>query len=95
VAGDVLGAGVAGAVGAGALEAGACEPGAAFLCFGVSGSTSGPFWPHAKSSPARQTGTHRRAIFMARVYRVPRHTSLTGTSDVGSRSDWQYPKWRY
>src|SRR5258708_31717761 len=89
---DAGGTGVAGAgaAGAGAVVAGAVGArglDTVFLCFGVSGSTKGPFWPHPTTSPARHTGIHRRTIFIVRVYRVPRRGSLTGTSNAGSRSE--------
>src|ERR1700730_11356984 len=97
-------AGGAGAVGAGAVGVGAVGVGAvgvgavgarglgtAFLCFGVSGSTSGPFWPDPTTSPARQRGIHRRTIFIRGVSRVPRAGSLTGTSGAGSRSEVALP----
>jgi hypothetical protein len=65
------GASVAGVpAGVRAPEAGVCGAGATFLCFGVSGSTKGPFWPHPITMPPRHAKTQKRAIFMPRVYRV-------------------------
>jgi hypothetical protein len=63
--GGVLGGGVpAGAVLAGGVLAGR-GLGSNFLCFlGASGSTSGPFWPHPTSKPARQRATHTCTNFM-------------------------------
>jgi hypothetical protein len=51
------------------LAAGVRGLGTVLLCFGASGSTNGPFWPHPAIMPAKQTGIQRRAILIPAVYR--------------------------
>ena len=75
--GGVLAGGVRGARGVGST----------LLCLGASGSTSGPFWPHPASKPARQRAIHTCTNFMIGVYRLRQRGCLLGTSHTAGRSE--------